>query len=276
MEKIDIKNTVESQANSLENQSILLFGRLSNPKIKNQVIELFLKNEQEKEGQTVLFGKKDENGKYLLDESGNQIFEEKKYVPKTRDEIEEEYETRLGAIMNDTEFDYSDEISYGGIFDSREKISLGHKMNGKSMDTRMLSIVEAHEKGHTVRQYHGEFFDNYFAQGFDFSSSGILKDRESVDHILSFMQNKDLSSEDKIRIFMGYISSAPEIAERMSQLKGYFGMRSDEEFTKEHLYLAKENYIKDTGFDNYMKYFFESITPDKEEKFLWLINNSGI
>lgn len=51
---------------------------------------------------------------------------------------------------------------------------------------------------------------------------------------------------------------------------------SDEKFTKEHLRYAKEHYIADTGLDNGMAFFFQAISPEKEDAFLEIINNSGI
>lgn len=58
------------------------------------------------------------------------------------------------------------------------------------------------------------------------------------------------------------------------QLKNYFGFIEDEEFTQAHLDYARKNYIKDTGMDNRMRHFFESIIDDSE--FLRLINSVGV
>ena len=52
-------------------------------------------------------------------------------------------------------------------------------------------------------------------------------------------------------------------------------MRGDEVFTKEHLDYAREHYIKDRGFDN-MSELFQMITPEKEERFLEVINSVGV
>ena len=58
--------------------------------------------------------------------------------------------------------------------------------------------------------------------------------------------------------------------------KNYFGMSSNEQFTKNHLKYVKLHYIEDTDFDNGMKHFFQAITPETEQAFLELINSSGI
>ena len=73
-----------------------------------------------------------------------------------------------------------------------------------------------------------------------------------------------------------YLFSGPEVAERMSQLKNYFGIKDSEHFTREHLEYARQHYITDTGMDNRMRHFFQAITPETEVAFIELINSSGI
>jgi hypothetical protein len=75
---------------------------------------------------------------------------------------------------------------------------------------------------------------------------------------------------------ISYLFTGQELAERMSQLKNYYGMKGNEPFTKEHLHYAREHYVQDTGMDNYMKFFFQAITPETEDEFLRIINSSGI
>ncbi len=53
-------------------------------------------------------------------------------------------------------------------------------------------------------------------------------------------------------------------------------MKGDEQFTKEHLDYARAHYVEDTGMDNHMSLFFRMITPEKEEKFLHVINSVGV
>lgn len=62
----------------------------------------------------------------------------------------------------------------------------------------------------------------------------------------------------------------------MNQLKNYFGFKGTEVFTNQHLDIAREYYLADTGMDNDMTEFFQAITPETEAKFLELINTSGI
>ena len=42
-----------------------------------------------------------------------------------------------------------------------------------------------------------------------------------------------------------YFRIVDELAERMSQLKNYFGFKGGEVFTRQHLAYARENYLKD-------------------------------
>lgn len=59
--------------------------------------------------------------------------------------------------------------------------------------------------------------------------------------------------------------NSTELAARGSQLKDYFGLTSpDQELTEDMLRYAAKNYVKDTGTDNNMTTFFNSITDWKE------------
>jgi hypothetical protein len=270
LEKIDIEN-IEKKANSQENQSILLFKRLSNLNIKKQLIDLLLKGEEYSSNHSFTFSK-DKDDKIILI---------KKYkTPKTREELEEIYDKRLQQIISSTDFDFSHESSTGGLGDIPEKIHIGFELPKGKLTDFQWSIFEAHEKGHTMRQFsYSSFFDKYFSVGFDFSKVNYTQD----DYLFYLSvrkqetNNKEPETIDKAKkAIIEYLSSASEIAERMSQLKNYFGMDSDQIFTSEHLKYAREHYDKDTGLDFDMHLFFQAITPETEEKFLELLNNSGI
>lgn len=64
-----------------------------------------------------------------------------------------------------------------------------------------------------------------------------------------------------------------ELAARGSQLKSYFGKKSNEQLTQDELKYAKENYVKDTNLDNDMHDFFKGIVNWKEMA-KWLSKNS--
>lgn len=114
---------------------------------------------------------------------------------------------------------------------------------GEPLSARQKNIVESHEAGHGVREFVGS---------------------EAVD-IRSLMNAERIPTEKRT-----YFSDPNEIAERMSQLKSYFGMDATARFTKSHLVYARERYVKDTGLDNDITLFFDAISDD--ERFVQLMN----
>jgi hypothetical protein len=89
-------------------------------------------------------------------------------------------------------------------------------------------------------------------------------------------KERNITDDEAKNEIIKYLLSPTEIVERMAQLKNYFGMSGDEEFTANHLEYARLNYVEDTGLDNGMKYFFKSIKSETQEEFLRLINNAGV
>ena len=69
---------------------------------------------------------------------------------------------------------------------------------------------------------------------------------------------------------------ATEQSARGTQLKNYFGFnRGEQNITPEMWEYAKKNYVKDTGMDNQMTEWFNSIDERDVSNFLkWLNNNS--
>lgn len=117
---------------------------------------------------------------------------------------------------------------------------------------RQKNIIEAHEKGHAVRTFPGAI-GTELRKAFDPKS----------------VQSTHASRE-------GYLFKPDEIAERMSQLKNYFGFQRDEEFTTKHLTYAREHYVADTGLDNEMSTLLAAITPETEAQFLKVMNEYPI
>lgn len=124
--------------------------------------------------------------------------------------------------------------------------------DGRELTLREKNIIESHEKGHGLR---------------DFVSSDQQDFRQSID--MDVIRQND--SETGIRQ-IGYLRTADEIAERMAQLKNYFGMKAEDIFTKDHLKYAADNYITDTSLDNNMTVFFKAITERTADKFMDTIN----
>jgi hypothetical protein len=131
----------------------------------------------------------------------------------------------------------------------------------KQVTDKQMKIIVAHEKSHAVRFV---LYDEMFTDGFDQS------------RIRPVMQKKHSELTGEERVIEYLFGGSDEVIERMSQLKNYFGFKGSEKFTKRHLDYARLHYIEDTGMDNNMRVFFDMITPETEERFLYAINNGGV
>jgi hypothetical protein len=120
--------------------------------------------------------------------------------------------------------------------------------DGTPLTDRQKNMIEAHEKGHVIREFLGS---------------------DAVELKLGLDESLLNSGEIKKP---GYIQTADEIAERMAQLKNYFGFKGNEFFTKAHLDYARTHYLDDTKLDNSMKDFLSCVTSRTEEKFLKNMN----
>ncbi|MEK7101272.1 MAG: hypothetical protein AAB921_04210 [Patescibacteria group bacterium] len=132
---------------------------------------------------------------------------------------------------------------------------------GLPLTPRQKMIIEAHEKGHGMRDFQGSDAIE-IRSVLDFS---VLKEREEI----ATAQNP----QDR---FANYLNKPEEIIERMAQLKNYFGFKGNEVFTKKHLDYAREHYIQDTGLDNTMSHFFAAVTPETEDHFIEVMNKYPI
>lgn len=262
------KISPERQANSQENPSLLLISRLRNPQIRKQLISLY-------------------RSFYVCSDS---TIDTKGLSISLEDAIDQAIEKRIKAIERETLIHFRegsqhssgvtncDLLSRATSFE-REQIQV---MIGKMpiLDENKIDqiqgIIVAHEKGHVVRAFDEEYFDKYFIQGFIPNYKEVDIEPYRVTYTQTDQASEYTSENELMDGIMDYLFTGPEIAERMSQLKAYYGMQGDELFTKEHLDYAKKNYIKDTGLDNFMAVFFSSITQESETKFLEIINTSGI
>lgn len=164
------------------------------------------------------------------------------------------YDSNIEKVFNSTEYvksaDYyktPENLGRGSIGET------GTVFNDSGLNTRQKNIIEAHEKGHGLRDFTSLADSSEFVNSIDRS---VL------------LQIQDSTSERNAN----YLSKPDEIAERMSQLKNYFGFNASDVMTRAHLGYAKKNYIKDVGLDNGMSEFFSAITSQKEEDFLRVIN----
>lgn len=79
--------------------------------------------------------------------------------------------------------------------------------------------------------------------------------------------------QDGVRYFKNLNST--EISARGTQLKNYFGLKEGQKITPEMWEYAKQNYIKDMGYDNTMSEFFQLPTKEQLPDFLnWLNKNA--
>lgn len=180
-----------------------------------------------------------------------------------------EYEYRIESIFNKTNVGTAQEndakpyhLGSGGIDEVGTVFYDAALRDGAPLTIRQKNIIEAHEKGHGLR---------------DFSSS---VDTAEVRNTIDAVALADLAivyNEKNLEPFpYSYIMKSEEIIERMAQIKNYFGMKGDETFTKEHLAYARLHYIADTGLDNRMSEFFACITPATESTFLEVMNRYPI
>ncbi len=269
--------SIEDVANYEGNATEVLFKRLHNDKIKNQIIDTLFRGEQSKIGTFIESLEVDEQENVVLDPStGEPIIKERvPYVPKTREELEQSYTETLSQIESQTEIAFSENPYVSSNVEAMYVGSVA-PWSGKPFTPKQMSITEAHEKGHKIREYHGTFFDEYFRAGFDFDDVYFGEKDAAIYRKAIGPEDGNKPIEEVRQIFFEYLSEPAELTERMSQLKNYFGMDSDESFTKSHLDYARVHYISDTEMDNGMTQFFQAITPKTESEFLKIINSVGV
>lgn len=268
------QNLVEKSANYEGNETLLFYERLQNPEIKKRIVDMICEYQETRNPPSQIF-KNDENDNLVevpISEWKNEI--------KPREQIEKELDERIEKVFSTTNLDYSktaSSFSDGESDFGTVSFLATNPENGERWTTKQLSISEAHEKGHGIRNFLGAggSFKSKIQGGFDFSSVEFT-DKMKKAWIVNKQDDKEFSDEEVTEEMLDYFMQPNEIIERMAQLKNYFGMKSTEEFTKEHLDYARKNYLSDTGFGMQMKPFLDAITPATEKSFLKLINSLGI
>ena len=276
--------SVESEANYEGNDSVLFFGRLEDPLIREQLIDLLYKSEFEEHEKimNLVFTPYELPGhpelKCFKDQydvvyaSSDHNYNPKDRQAPSRKDAEKQFDEQLEKAKSKTEIDFTDKQSNQECMRPNWKLPWSEQ----KATNKQLSIIEAHEKGHVIRSY--DNLRKYFSVGFDPTKMIFTeKDLEIQANLAKEeTENQDFSAEALKEGVVRYLFSGNEIAERMSQLKNYFGIKNSEPFTKDYLDYAREHYISDTGMDNHMGHFFQAITPDTESAFLELMNSSGI
>ena len=276
--------SVEAEANYEGNDSILLLDRLADTVIRRQLIDTLYRHklaEHEKimnlvltpyelPGHPELKCFKDQDD--VVYTSTDQNYDPKDRQAPSREDVEKQLNERLEEVKSMTPIDFTDRQSNQECMRPNWKLPWSEQ----KPTNKQLSIIEAHEKGHVIRDY--DDLREYFSVGFDPTKIVFLEKDLELEARLAKEQdeNSDLSPEALRAGIVRYLFSGNEIAERMSQLKNYFGFNGSERFTKEHLDYARQHYIPDTGMDNRIGLFFQAISTDTEPAFLELINESGI
>lgn len=247
---------VKECSNYQGNMSMLLFDRVQSPDISSQLKKLL-----------------------LLDRKYDLLNEEIFDMEKVSSEFDEDFK----IISNDTPVTFKGEMSSANsIRGIRENIDpfFCDPITDKEPTVLETSYVEAHEKGHYLRRLKSTAISNYFAKTVDLSKLSITQEYFEKIKIYSIKEYgkeaEDMTHADVVELITSYFKYSVEIMERMSQLKNYFGFKGGEIFTKQHLQYAREHYVEDTQMDNYMGFLFDCITPETEECFLQVINNSGV
>ncbi|MCK9351851.1 MAG: hypothetical protein WCT49_05320 [Candidatus Paceibacterota bacterium] len=271
---------IEQQANFEGSWTNLMCERLRNPEIRKQVIDLIWEQE------------------LVIQEELKKIREEGQKIERTlitRQEMENNFEKVLDSVERDTPVFFGKTMpnANGQVGEEeKKKLKEGERydkdreiMNldwifpdtNNKLTAEQWNITESHEKGHVLRRYSGRCFSEKFLKAFDLNTIKVSESEfEEWMNVHPSAHKKPKSTEDLEKMYKNYLNNPKELAERMSQLKNYFGMSGIDKFSKEHLAYAREHYIKDTDFDNMMTKFFQAITPEKEDAFIELINSAGI
>jgi hypothetical protein len=287
------ENPVEKEANFEGNESLVLISRLKHPNIAKQIVEVHYRQKLEQynfyqdetwerhipkgwtgeEPMQLLKG--EESGEII---SAGDLQAKLELLKPDKDDIRRALEQNIQKVSKKTDIDYTTAAPNADVIPINWEVS----WTGEKATTKQMSIVEAHEKGHLIRNY-DESTDKLRA-GFDISqvemdeASLAALERNLENPANQFVETDEEIDSEEFRdgYLHNYVFTGDEIAERMSQLKNYFGFKGDEMFTKEHLRYAKEHYVRDTGLDHNMKLFLQGITKDTEDTFLELINSYGI
>ncbi|MFA6158382.1 MAG: hypothetical protein WC763_02030 [Candidatus Paceibacterota bacterium] len=274
MEKIH-EGSIEAIANYQGNDSLLLFERVSNPVIREQIIGLLIEGERSRDGSPVEVLEEESPGVFKKDEAGEIVVKTIPYRARSREEIESDLDEAIQREVSVTNISFNDDPNMQSSSSEIEMRALA-PWNGKPFNEKQMSNIEAHEKGHNLRPYRADFFKTHFQGAFSFDDK-VITDRDIEMYRKVLNEDERNEPDEKIReIILDYLFYPMEIAERMSQLKNYFGMSADDTFTREHLHYAVEHYVADTGVDNGMGMFFRAIKPETEDEFIRLINCSGI
>jgi hypothetical protein len=266
-------NEIERSANYEGNDTVLFHVRLQNHEIKKQLVDLIYEYYE-----TI-----DPPSRYFVGDEMKEVdVSEWKRPSKTKEQIERELDERMEKVFSSTKLIYDEDFqsfSSGEGDEATVSVNSRNEATNEKWTAKQLSIIEAHEKGHSIRSFPeaGNSFRSKIQSGFDFSAIDIHITDEMQETFTKNYEREELMEKDEIlQKAVEYYSKPEELIERMAQLRNYFGMKGSEEFTKAHLDYAKDHYLSDTGMGIQMQPFLDAITADTEDQFLVLINTLGI
>ena len=255
--------TLEQMANYEGDWTTLLKERLLDPEIKRQFIskrEQYMTSLTPENATMMALPYIDEKMKEQIVVAQKHLIEDnyRRQIEKYDENLEHVFSiTNIGPAARSGKtpaiLGTNDYGGQGTVFNDAKQATFEEDLlgiEGKPLSVRQKNIIEAHEKGHGVREYLGQ-------------------DRTEISGAID---EKTFPTPELKK----YMMEPTEIIERMSQLKNYFSFKGSEKFTKEHLAYAREHYVADTGLDNRMTWFFKAITPETEEKFIEVINSYGV
>lgn len=201
------------------------------------------------------------------EEIGNKY--SKRYASHYQSQIDE-YDTRLDQIFNQTYIETGSDnekykLGYGNVNEPGTVYLNATSRRSGPLTPRQKNIIEAHEKGHGLRD---------FQSPTDSREIKSVIDTDALHELTEQRRNQAEAGQERFRPH--YVLAPEEIVERMAQFKNYFGMQANERFTKQHLEYVRQHYITDTGLDNGISNLLYCITPRTEANFLKIINQYPI
>ena len=184
------KNNIEKSANYEGNASQLFYERLQNPEIKKRIVDMICEYQKTRNKPGRIFRRNKNNDPIEVS-----ISEWKKEI-KSREQIEKELDKRIKKVFSRTN------LAYGktGCSFSKGENDFGtiafqaiNPETNRLFTTKQLSIAEAHEKGHGIRDFRdsGKTFKLKIQSGLNFSKVEIPKNIINIIRINDKLKKKN-------------------------------------------------------------------------------------
>lgn len=144
------------------------------------------------------------------------------------------------------------DLGHGNIGQPGTLYADGVDKHQQPLTDRQKDIIVGHEAYHGMVDAKGSA-GSEVKSGFDWDAFNALIDSGNVAQ-------------------PSYLREPDELLARMAQFKNYFGMRTNEQFTAEHLTYVRQHYVEDTGLDNGASLMLSIVTLNTEARFVELMN----